>query len=528
MITFTSPGAKSLTATYVGDSNSTPVPPTKHTAIKPRPRPRLGHHPSVVGQPVTVVYSVAVSAPGTGTPTGNVTVSDGTNSCTATVAAGQCALTFTSPGAKTLTATYAGDDNFNGSASPGTTHTVNKADTTMNITSDNPDPSVVGEPITVAYSVTVIAPGAGTPTGTVTVSDGTISCTVTVATGACTLTFTSPGARTLTAAYTGDANVNGSTAPNEPHTVNKAATTTTIVSDNPDASAQGQVVTVVYSVAVSAPGAGTPTGNVTVGDGVDSCTATVAAGQCTVVFTTLGARTLVATYTGDSNFFGNTSASEPHTVVLPAALVTVPKAVASYGDASVPLTAGVTNPFIGTLSGGTVTFTVRKGGTIRTILTSNPVNGSSPATVTVILPLNVTWDAGNYTVEARYDGDPCCLAGTGSGTLSIQRRMLWVQAVDRTVGLYQPNPSTTPPANCLASATATSVCWLQLANGSSFVYGQSWSALNLANLRFTYSRNYPSSNASETVGKTYKISATGVFSTNYDIRYQQGTLTVVP
>ena len=140
----------------------------------------------------------------------------------------------------------------------------------------------------------------------------------------------------------------------------------------------------------------------------------------------------------------------------------------------------------------------------------------------------MTWDAGNYTVEARYDGDPCCLAGTGSGTLTIQRRMLLVQAVDRTVGLYQPNPSTTPPANCRASATATSACWLQLANGSSFVYGQSWSALNLANLRFTYSRNYPSSNASETVGKTYKISATGFSSTNYDLRFQQGTLTVVP
>ena len=41
-----------------------------------------------MGQAVTVNYSVAVNAPGSGTPTGNVTVSDGTQSCTGTVAAG--------------------------------------------------------------------------------------------------------------------------------------------------------------------------------------------------------------------------------------------------------------------------------------------------------------------------------------------------------------------------------------------------------------------------------------------------------
>jgi hypothetical protein len=86
--------------------------------------------PSVVGQPVTVTWSVSVNAPGTlGAPlTGNVTVSDGTNQCVAAVSAGQCDITFTSAGAKSLTATYAGDTNYNGSAStPATAHTVNKA-----------------------------------------------------------------------------------------------------------------------------------------------------------------------------------------------------------------------------------------------------------------------------------------------------------------------------------------------------------------------------------------------------------------
>jgi hypothetical protein len=78
-------------------------------------------NPSGVGQPVTVGYTVA---PGTWTPTGNVTVSDGTDSCSDTVAAGSCILTLNTIGSRTLVTTYEGDDNFNGSVSTGVTHVV--------------------------------------------------------------------------------------------------------------------------------------------------------------------------------------------------------------------------------------------------------------------------------------------------------------------------------------------------------------------------------------------------------------------
>ena len=128
-----------------------------------------------MGQAVTVPYSVTVTSAGAGTPTGNVTVSDGMVSCTGTVAAGQCSLTLTSAGAKTLTAVYAGDPDFAGSTSSTEAHTVNPAATTTAITSDNPDPSFVGHSVTVGYGVAVTSPGAGTPTGNVTVSDGTVS-----------------------------------------------------------------------------------------------------------------------------------------------------------------------------------------------------------------------------------------------------------------------------------------------------------------------------------------------------------------
>jgi hypothetical protein len=70
--------------------------------------------PSMVGQSFTVSYTVTSVY---GAPTGSVTVSDGVDSCTGTVAAGSCSLTLTTPGLRTLTATYTGDPNFNGSAS---------------------------------------------------------------------------------------------------------------------------------------------------------------------------------------------------------------------------------------------------------------------------------------------------------------------------------------------------------------------------------------------------------------------------
>ena len=171
--------------------------------------------PSVTGQPVTVTWSVTVNSPGTlGTPlTGNVTVSDGTNQCVAAVSAGQCDITFTSAGAKSITATYAGDTNYNGSASsPATAHTVNKADTTTTIISDNPDPSTPGQSVTVKWTTTVNAPGAGTPTGTVTVtvSGGAETCNAPVGTGQCSLVLNATGDRTFTANYAGDTNFNGS------------------------------------------------------------------------------------------------------------------------------------------------------------------------------------------------------------------------------------------------------------------------------------------------------------------------------
>jgi len=197
---------------------------------------------------------------------------------------------------------------------PGTStgFTIISATTSTSIISNTPNPSVVGQSVAVNYSVTS---GGGTPTGNVTVSDGVDSCVGTVSAGTCSLALTTAGGRTLTATYATDGNFAGSASVGASHTVNQAATTTSILTDEPDPSNTVTPVAVTWSVAASAPGAGTPTGTVTVTtDGAETCSAAVAAGGCSLTFTTIGAHTITATYGGDTRFVGSVSTPVAHTV----------------------------------------------------------------------------------------------------------------------------------------------------------------------------------------------------------------------
>jgi hypothetical protein len=218
----TTAGAKTLTATYAGNANfatstSAGVAHTVTTASTTTAITGDTPDPSAVGQGILVSFTVTSAG---GAPAGNVTVSDGSVNCVGSVAAGNCTLTPTTAGAKTLTATYAGNANFAASTSPGEAHTVTAASTTTAITGDTPDPSAVGQGILVSFTVTSAG---GTPAGDVTVSDGTVNCVGTVAAGSCTLTPTTAGATTLTATYAGNANFAASTSAGELHTVNEAA-----------------------------------------------------------------------------------------------------------------------------------------------------------------------------------------------------------------------------------------------------------------------------------------------------------------
>lgn len=260
-----------------------------------------------MGEAATVAYTVTAE---TGTATGNVTVSDGTDSCIGTVASGSCSLTKTTAGEKTLTAAYPGAETLHSSTSTGDPHTVNKADTITKITGNSPNPSDLGETIVISYTVTSAG---GIPTGLVTITDGSISCTGTSGEGICKLTLSTAGNKNLIATYSGNANFNPSTSASVAHTVNKADPTTSITSHIPDPSKVNTKFTVTFTVDTAI---GTPTGYVNVRDGTDSCTGTLAAGFCELKPTKIGHKTLTATYAGDSNFNTSTFPGVLHIVNL--------------------------------------------------------------------------------------------------------------------------------------------------------------------------------------------------------------------
>jgi hypothetical protein len=224
--------------------------------------------PSFLTQPVTVTFTVTAS---TGTPAGNVTVSDGQVSCSASVGTGQCQLTPVSVGNRTLTASYAGNDTF-GSSSGTAAHRVSLVPTTTSITADDPDPSFPTQPVVVQYSVTSIL---GTPPGNVTVSDGSASCNGSTGAGQCTLTPTSAGAKTLTATYSGQGTFGGSSGTASHQVV--LAPTATLISSSLNPAPVGQDVMFTAQVFAQFD---TPAGNIVFGDG----------GSCPSPNATLGSR----------------------------------------------------------------------------------------------------------------------------------------------------------------------------------------------------------------------------------------------
>ncbi|WP_243651762.1 choice-of-anchor U domain-containing protein [Thiobaca trueperi] len=124
------------------------------------PTGRVASSPSVIGEAVTVTYSVTGPAGFNGTVT--VSDQDGTTCSDAvttagTSATGSCQLTFATAGAKTLIATYSGT--VNASASSGTNHLVADA---PSLATPSLNSGVVGVP----YAMQLVASGGHVTTAT--------------------------------------------------------------------------------------------------------------------------------------------------------------------------------------------------------------------------------------------------------------------------------------------------------------------------------------------------------------------------
>lgn len=172
-------------------------------------------NPSVSGQLVIFTATVSPLA-GAGTPTGTVSFNDGVNAIgTGMLSGGQAAFTTSSlsVGSHSITAVYGGDSNFTGSASSVLTQVVNKAATTTTVSS-SANPSLPNQSVTLTATVSVVAPGAGSLTGTVAFNDGTTTLATIALTSAGTAAYTASAltvnSHSITAVYSGDGNFNGS------------------------------------------------------------------------------------------------------------------------------------------------------------------------------------------------------------------------------------------------------------------------------------------------------------------------------
>ena len=271
----------------------------------------------VSGQSVTLTVTVTPLT-GTGTPTGSVTFTatqNGTSTTlgTVTLSSGTATLPTTklATGTNTITATYSGDSTFGTSTSAGVSVVVAQASSTLTLTA-SPNPSVVNQAVTLTATAMAVAPGAGTPTGTVTFFNGSTSLgTANLASGVAVLTTTSLplGTDSITAVYAGDTNFITSTSQAVSQVIVQGAAAVSISTSNPNPFAL-QAITLTAVVSMTS-GTGTPTGTVTfqTAGGTTLGTATLTSGQASLTINTipLGQQSIVAVYSGDSNFLGATS-----------------------------------------------------------------------------------------------------------------------------------------------------------------------------------------------------------------------------
>jgi len=263
--------------------------------------------------------------------------------------------------------------------------------------------SVYGQPVTLTVTVSPAAGGSGTPAGTVTFFDGSASlgnAQLNSGTASLTISNLPVGSDSLSASYIGNLQFGASTSPATDVTVQKDTTSVSLKSSLKSAGA-GQLITFTAIVSPSITGGGTPTGSVTVMDGLAPLgTFALSGGVAFFPISTLsiGLHTITATYGGDPDFLGNTSSALHETITHvkygTRTMLTTSAISATVGH---PVTLTATVKSTGPVSGsptGTVTFT-DNGTTLRTISLSR----GKTTLKTSSLPV------GTNRIQVIYSGD---------------------------------------------------------------------------------------------------------------------------
>jgi large repetitive protein len=389
-----------------------------------------------------------------------------------------CVTTTLPAGTDSVTAAYPNTDaNYN--AGSGELALTVLAPTTTMLTIA-PTAPVVAEQVT--YSAVVKPPSGFTtaPTGTVGFADGgtPIACTTTSSTTTgvdltvtCTTSYgTTAGSHSIVATYSGDTNFEGSNSNTLTPTVGKAAVTN-MLGFAPASPVVAQQVT--YTATVTAPSGATlaPTGTVSFADngkGI-TCSGTtnntaglVLTSTCTFTYgSTAGTHSVIATYSGDSNYKSLAS-----NAVAP-----------SIGPATVTPTLGFAPgaPVVAQQVTYTATFTAPAGsgqaptGTVNFLDNSSPV-GCTPAYTTTGLVLKATCaitygtattPTNMHSVVASYLGDSNFQPVTSGavsptiGQASVVTGLSFTPASPTVGGQVNYMATVTPPTGATVAPTGT-------------------------------------------------------------------------
>jgi sugar lactone lactonase YvrE len=356
-------------------------------------------NPAAFDNPVTFTATVAAAAGGASAPvpTGTVTFNSqnallGTGTLkggTAKVATVNLEL-----GTDSITATYSGDSNYNGSTSPVFIETVDALLTPAVTLSASSNPGLAGSAIKFTVAVTG---GNGDPavTGTVTFLAGTTTLGMgTLSKGVATLSTSklTVGKHTITATYPGDTNYTEATSKALSESIDKVTPTVKLTSSlNPAAVAKG----VTFKATVTG-GAILPTGTVAFYAGTKQLgAATLSNGGASLSTSKLaaGKYDITAKYSGDSNDLIAESKALTETIDK---LTPVVKLKSSTN----PGTVGKAITFTATVTGGDGTPTgtvVFKSGT-KTLGTATLSSGKAAYSTSKLA-------AGTYTITASYSGN---------------------------------------------------------------------------------------------------------------------------
>jgi hypothetical protein len=492
--------AYGLNFNYSGDANYNSAVFTQSSYLKVDgavPTATLVSSGNPVAPNVSLTFTLTLTTPTTGTPTGSVAFKDGTTTIGTSSLSGSGGIAIASfstssltPGNHTITAVYSGDTNF---TVPATTPTitnqvVNSGNTSITVT---PSTTTVpmGQTVTFSFTVTATQPN-GAPTGSVTIYDnaggGTLVCTTSAltpsgntASGSCQLTYDgsnntlmSKGVHNLYAQYTSSNTNVFANATSSTFSVSVGLTRTTIstVSSTAATTCSPAICYVLgtptdLSVTLTATTGPPPAfaGNVNFYDGATLIGTAVPNGSGVATlsayyFKTGGAHSVYAQFQGDTNY-----SQSANSATLPITVTVSTPTMALYNNSTPPSTAvfGTTFGIPVKITGldtkvgypvptGTITVTLPGPVTVGTGTLDN--NGAATINIPLLPP---NFGAGPYTISVAYLGDTnyAAIAPT-SWTLTI-------------------TPATATPSFTATYASAPPLQNLPLSSGGAVPYGDS-------------------------------------------------------